>query len=110
MAEGRRFVCSGCRRRVEAWSDGNPYVLEDGVKRYVYHPDHEALGRAVGNDTPVMCLACGRRTLQDSARPPHPCTRCRGRVFRPLFDLDGCPCPLCRAGTFRQDPDFFLIS
>lgn len=110
MAEARRFACSSCRHSVTAWSDGNPYVLDGGVKRYVYHPDHEALARAVGNDSPAMCARCGRQTVQDSAAPPHPCTRCRSLEFVDLFDLDGRPCPRCRVGTYRQDPAFFLIS
>lgn len=109
MAECRRFECSSCGHSVEAWSDGNLYVLEGGVKRYVYHPDHEALARAVGNDSPAMCVTCGRQTVQDSAGA-HPCTKCRGTEFVDLFDLDGRPCPRCTTGTYRQDPAFFLIS
>ena len=27
---------------IEAWSDGNPYYIDDaGDKQYAYHPDHE---------------------------------------------------------------------
>ena len=93
-----------------AWSDGNPYIVESGAKRYVYHPDHAALARAVGNDVPTMCTACGRQTTQDSAALPHPCTACRGTEFVALPDLDGRPCPRCQDGTYRQDPAFFLVS
>jgi hypothetical protein len=40
MAECIRFVCSGCRHSVDAWSDGNPfYIDESGNKQYAYHPN-----------------------------------------------------------------------
>ena len=43
MAECRRFVCSGCGRKIDAWSDGNPfYIDETGKKQYAYHPDLQA--------------------------------------------------------------------
>jgi len=36
MAEGIRYVCSECGRSVEAWSDGNPYYIdENGQEIYM---------------------------------------------------------------------------
>ncbi len=29
MAEARRFVCGNCDKTIEAWSDGNPYFIDD---------------------------------------------------------------------------------
>lgn len=40
MAEGIRYICDNCSRAIEAWSDGNPYYIDDsGNKKYAYHPD-----------------------------------------------------------------------
>ena len=42
MAECVQFVCSDCGMSVEAWSDGNPfYIDETGSKKYAYHPNHD---------------------------------------------------------------------
>jgi hypothetical protein len=39
MAEARRFACGSCSFSVTAWSDGNPYYLDEtGEKQYAYHP------------------------------------------------------------------------
>lgn len=53
MAETVRFTCSELGKTIEAWSDGNPYHIdENGQKQYAYHPDHENLARRIGNDSP----------------------------------------------------------
>src|SRR5687768_13894409 len=77
MAEALRFVCGNCGRAIEAWSDGNPYYLdEEGRKKYAYHPDHERLALCIGNDSPHLCLACGWQFKVDSRAPRADCPRC----------------------------------
>jgi hypothetical protein len=111
MAEALRFVCSGCQRAIESWSDGNPYYVEkSGKKRYAYHPDHERLARCVGNDSPHLCLDCGEEFMVDSLAPVAACPKCRSTRFVGTFELAGHPCPYCKAGEFSVDPDFFAIS
>lgn len=110
MAESIVWRCTACDHTVEAWSDGNPYIIEDGKKRYVYHPDHEALARAVGNDVPMLCLACGHAFMSDTARPAAACPRCTSNSIRSTFDLGGCDCPVCHAGTFGERPEMGAIS
>ncbi len=53
MAQGLRYVCGGCGHVIEAWSDGNPYFIDEtGAKQYAHHPDHERLAWCIGNDSP----------------------------------------------------------
>ena len=104
MAERVRWVCSSCRTSVEAWSDGNPYVVEDGRKRYVYHPNHEALARAVGNDVPVLCLACGAESVRDSQAPEAGCPACGSSHLQDAFDLRRAPLPRVRVRHVRAGP------
>lgn len=111
MAEAILWTCSACSNTVEAWSDGNPYTVdESGRKTYVYHPNHEALALAVGNDSPFLCLGCGFEFMNDSEDRWTRCPRCGSDDIRDTFRLDGCRCPACKKGTFGRDPDFRLIS
>ena len=111
MAEGLRFVCTGCHKAIEAWSDGNPYYLDEaGAKHYAYHPDHEALARCVGNDSPHLCLGCGEEFMVDSRAPVESCPNCGSPRFVATFELEGHPCPNCGDGEFSQDSDFRCIS
>jgi DNA-directed RNA polymerase subunit RPC12/RpoP len=111
MAEALRFVCGGCGRSIEAWSDGNPYYLDKaGRKSYAYHPDHEALERCIGNDSPHLCLACGAEFNVDSRAPVAQCLRCGSADFVDTFRLGGRRCPDCKEGTFTVDPEFYCIS
>jgi DNA-directed RNA polymerase subunit RPC12/RpoP len=110
MAEGYQFVCSACGYTIEAWSDGNPYVVdESGRKRYVYHPS-EGFDLAIGNDSPHLCLACGRKFKVDSRKPRATCPKCQSDQISDAFTLGGKPCPKCRRGAFAADPAFFAIS
>jgi predicted RNA-binding Zn-ribbon protein involved in translation (DUF1610 family) len=111
MAQALRFVCGGCRRAVEAWSDGNPYYLDAaGVKQYAYHPDHERLALCIGNDSPHLCLACGDKFLLDSRAPVAACPGCGSAEIAAAYELGGQRCPFCKAGTFAEDPTFHCIS
>src|SRR5579859_2457433 len=105
MAEALRFVCDGCRRSIEAWSDGNLYYLDEaGAKQYAYHPDHERLARCIGNDSPHLCLACGAEFMVDSRAPVGACPSCGSAEFADTFRLGGHRCPYCsKAGTFAVD-------
>ncbi len=111
MAEARQYVCDKCGNYVVAWSDGNPYYIDEhGEKRYAYHPDHERLARCVGNDSGHLCLACGVEFHVDSRNPTSECPACGSSEFESMFRLDGKQCPNCRSGTFRIDPDYRCIS
>jgi DNA-directed RNA polymerase subunit RPC12/RpoP len=111
MAEATRYVCSACRRAIEAWSDGNPYYIDErGRKQYAYHPDHKALDRCVGNDSPHICLACGEEFNVDSRAPVAECPKCMAGDIAECFQLSGKRCPYCKAGDFAANPDYYCIS
>lgn len=111
MAEGLRFVCATCSHAIEAWSDGNPYYIdENGDKKYAYHPDHENLARCIGNDSPHLCLSCGEPHKVDSRSPIAACPSCAAETLQPKFRLEGCRCPYCREGSFEVDRGFHAIS
>lgn len=111
MAMGARFVCTHCTRAVEAWSDGNPYYLdEQGNKHYAYHPDHENLARCIGNDTPHLCLSCGSEAMVDSRDPKEDCPSCGAADLVPTWHLERRLCPYCEVGKFSRDTDFNPVS
>jgi len=111
MAEALLYICNHCGHAIKAWSDGNPYFInEDGVKEYAYHPDHERLSRCIGNDSPHLCLDCGQEFMVDSQDPAKVCVRCESNHFVDLFKLENCTCPYCKLGKFLMDPNFYCIS
>ena len=111
MAQALRFVCSGCHRAIEAWSDGNPYYIDEaGAKQYAYHPDHERLARCIGNDSPHHCLGCGAEFKVDSRAPVTACPSCGSSEIVRSFCLSGCRCPYCKTGVFAIDTSFHCIS
>lgn len=111
MAEALRFLCDGCGRSIVAWSDGNPYYIDEaGAKQYAYHPDHDRLARCIGNDSPHLCLACGAKFTVDSRAPAGVCPGCGSAEITDAFRLGGRRCPYCKAGTFAVDSDYHCIS
>ena len=73
MAAGKVLTCSSCSHSISAWDDGNPFYWDEkGKKRYAYHPDPKR-SRCTGNDSPVLCLHCGRESMSDSETPTSPC-------------------------------------
>lgn len=111
MAEAVRYVCDGCGHAVEAWSDGNPYYIDEaGEKQYAYHPDHEHLALCVGNDSPHLCMACGAEFVVDSRSPSEVCPECGVKEIADTYQLTGLRCPYCKEGVFSVDPEFFAIS
>jgi DNA-directed RNA polymerase subunit RPC12/RpoP len=111
MAQAQRFVCRGCGRAIEAWSDGNPYYFDDaGEKRYAYHPRHDLLARCVGNDVPHLCLGCGAAFSVDSRAPITACPECSSGELAPTYEVDGRRCPYCKSGVFETDSGFMCIS
>jgi DNA-directed RNA polymerase subunit RPC12/RpoP len=111
MAEAFRYVCDGCGHTVDAWSDGNPYFIDEaGEKQYAYHPDHERLALCIGNDSPHLCLACGVEFMVDSRAPTAVCPECGTAKIAATYRLAGLRCPYCKEGVFQQDPDFYAIS
>lgn len=111
MASCTRFICGHCARQVEAWSDGNPYFVDEhGDKRYAYHPDHANLARCIGNDVPHLCLACGAEFVVDIRTGDRKCPVCGAIDNVDLCDLEGRRCPTCKEGRFAADPDYFAVS
>ena len=110
MSMARRFACDACKKSLTVWEDGNPYYIEGGRKHYAYHPDHENLTRCIGNDTPHLCLDCGRRFNVDSNAPVSSCPKCGSPDIAAAWTLDGRRCPKCKRGTFRVDPEYFAVS
>jgi hypothetical protein len=111
MAEGIRFVCGSCEKTIEAWSDGNPYYIDDaGEKQYAYHPDHENLAKCIGNDSPHLCLGCGAESTVDSRAPFKACPKCDSEEIVDTFALGDKRCPYCKNGVFTRDPNFMCVS
>ena len=109
MAAGISFVCRGCDKTIEAWDDGNPYYMEDGQKRYAYHPNHDLLDLCIGNDSPHLCLSCGHQFMVDSNAPITVCPECKARKIVCTMKLDGKACPYCKKGVF-VDSGWYAIS
>ncbi len=111
MAECIRFVCRDCGGSIEAWSDGNPYYIDErGQKQYAHHPDHERLARSVGNDSLHICLACGKQFVVDSRAPTSCCIACESTDIAGTDQLHGRRCPSCKTGVFTIDPGFQCVS
>ena len=105
MAECVRFACGNCGASVDAWSDGNPYYIDEaGQKRYAYHPQHDLLERCIGNDVPYLCLECGEQFNVDSRLPLTACPKCTSTAIRDKSDLAHQRCPICKRGVFTRDP------
>lgn len=111
MAQGIRFVCNSCGRAIEAWSDGNPYYIDEAdCKQYAYHPDHERLAMCIGNDSPHLCLVCGKKFNVDSRTPTTECPKCAASDIADTFELSDKRCPYCKEGFFDVDDDYSCIS
>lgn len=111
MAECVRFFCSGCGQSIEAWSDGNPfYIDETGGKKYAYHPNHDELAKCIANDVPHICLDCGTESKIDSRLDIKNCPKCSSEKVVDSFCLEGVRCPNCKDGHFVQDDKFHCIS
>lgn len=111
MAQCERFQCDKCSKIIESWSDGNPYFVDEhSVKQYAYHPDHEALSRCIGNDSPYICLSCANEFMVDSQKPTSRCPKCSSEEIVDTQDLDQKKCPFCKRGTFTRDSEFFVVS
>lgn len=111
MAECVRFVCSGCGHPIEAWSDGNPfYIDEAGNKKFAYHPNHDELEKCIANDEPHLCLICGNEVNIDSRLEAKTCPECGSTSVVDTFGLEDVKCPKCHEGHFIRDNDFYCIS
>lgn len=110
MAMATRFCCSSCSLEIVAWSDGNPYYLNEyGEKKYAYHPD-ENLKLCIGNDVPHLCFTCVEEVKLDSRVASRSCPRCAERTLVELMKLAGRQCPKCKGGLLLVDQRFQLIS
>ncbi len=105
MAQEFEFECNKCQHIIGAWDDGNPYYINDaGKKKYAYHPDREAY-LCIGNDTPHLCLSCGKEFMVDSLKEPvTACPKCEASTIVDMTELHGKPCPYCKEGVFEGRP------
>lgn len=104
------YRCSSCSSTIVAWSDGNPYYLDErGEKSYAYHPD-EQHDLCIGNDVPNICLTCAAEVKVDSRFPSRTCPQCAELTLVELTELGGTQCPKCKNGMFVADTHFQLIS
>ena len=111
MAIGYLYICDNCGRRIEAWDDGNPYYFDKaGKKKYAHHPDHENLKKCIGNDTPHICLDCGKQFKIDSLNPVTKCPKCKSGKIESLWKIGERRCPYCKEGVFHPDLNYFMIS
>lgn len=111
MAMCKRFACSNCGKTIEVWDDGNPYYLDEkGEKQYAYHPNHDLLAKCIGNDSPHLCLACGKDFMVDSKVPITQCPACNASSIVDQWQLENCACPFCKQGQFHAEPGIFAIS
>ena len=98
MAEGVQITCTECDFTIEAWSDGNPYYLDEhGEKRYAYHPSPDA-DRCTAVDVPHICMKCAHEFNVDSAAPIRLCPECNFGRISSLWRLAGKTCPRCKSG------------
>lgn len=111
MAQCIRFTCDSCGFSIEAWSDGNPfYIDENGKKVYAYHPNHDELSKCIANDVPHICLDCGNEVKIDSRLETKACPKCRSSKVVETYELSGVECPKCGEGRFKQDEGIVAIS
>ena len=111
MAQGIQFVCGNCDKKIEAWSDGNPFFIdEEGEKLYAYHPHNDLLERCIANDVPHLCLECGEEFEIDSRTPVAFCSKCASSNIAETYELAGHQCPDCKKGVFSLDLNFLRIS
>ena len=111
MAQCVESVCEGCGHGIQSWDDGNPYWIDDsGDKHYAYHPDHENLSRCVGNDSPHLCLSCGKECEVDSRSPITACPSCKAEKLVDTWDIGGKPSPYCKKANFGVEPICVAIS
>ena len=101
MAVCYTFICDSCGHQQGAWSDGNPYFIdESGAKQYAYHPNHYLLAKCIGNDVPHLCLGCGESFNVDTREPVKACPKCDAADICDSNSLEGKQCPQCKSGLF----------
>lgn len=125
MASCTNFTCSSCGLKIEAWSDGNRYLMDSlGKRHYFYHPGdywqtrefyQEQTGRSYvdeedyrafwkergGNEHDLICLHCGLETRRDPIRDSMNCTDCGHSGLLDICRLESQTCPKCKKGTFH---------
>lgn len=111
MADRIQFTCDSCGFAIKAWSDGNPfYIDEEGKKVYAYHPEHDELEKCIANDVPHLCLDCGKEVKIDSRLEQQVCPKCKSTRVFDTYELEGVGCPKCREGRFNQEEGICGIS
>jgi len=110
MAQGVHFICNTCAHTIESWDEGNPYYFESVItktgkvrqkKKYAYHPN-ELRNQCVGNDSPHLCLSCGKKFMVDSEKPITACRKCKSEDIVDTWKLGGKSCPYCEGGVFGE--------
>ncbi len=128
MAARYLHICPNCGFEVEAWDDGNQYILDDrGQPHFFYHPGMNerirdilskcrwAKGKAgeeldkliqerSGNMSDFICLDCCKLFRWDVKKAPPACSKCRSTNISKVMQLAGKACPKCRRGNFPAEP------
>ena len=75
-------------------------------------PDYDKMGGRTGNMSDMLCLDCGREFRRDLEREKAVCPsrKCRSTHIVDVCELNGKPCPKCRQGVFKIDPDNWAVS
>lgn len=124
MAMSLIFTCDQCGFSLEAWDDGNPYILNSKDERvYFYHPGgedvmeevvaeilgpiytdearDEILATRTGNASDHICLKCAEQFKHDPKRDKPGCPHCGHTEIKDLFLMGEQPCPKC-TGTLSK--------
>jgi hypothetical protein len=75
-------------------------------------PDYDGLNERIGNIANMLCLDCGREFKRDLEREKAVCSsrKCKSANIVDVCELDEKPCPKCRQGVFKVDPDQWIVS
>ena len=124
MAQCLTFICPKCGFSLEAWDDGNPYIVDKrGVRRYFYHPSGgkviekvtnaingrectederlKILTERCGNAPDHICRKCGTISKLDPAKDSMVCSKCKSDQLEDTYGLTGKKCTKCD-GVFPE--------
>ena len=125
--------CPVCSFEIEAWSDGNPYILDDRNRpKFYYHPCEserieiiascewarsktdaelsQILELKSGIMSDMICLECAGKFKCDTEKKKPKCRKCGSENVHDQFLLEGVTCPKCHRGQFPDVPERGAIS
>jgi len=120
------YTCPNCGFSVDVWDEGHPFIKDDkGKRHYFYHPGEVdvimsvasgcsfAVGKPpseimtlaasrIGHLQDGICLDCGKAFRALSAEASKRCRACKSGNTVWLMELEGKPCPKCKAAHFSK--------